>query len=247
MGLKVNVSVTSATGIGGVYPFVVVCFDGDLSNELFKTPAVTAAPTCTWNATFPLDLTTQIKAHIAAGNPEPKYLTFFIFDTGAPGVPSLGSAGVLLNTVHESGIAQGDFQVVNGSGTLALVVSNVKHIQEGEQQAWYKTNTAKIAAGTGVAAVAAGLGGLALHKFNKKKKEKNATPETEPLQSGTRELVESDDDAAPKDKPTDRPWYDPGTSSSSEQGDQHEEDEHEEAEQEYQAYEGADDGAGYDG
>lgn len=209
-----------------MYPFVVVCFDGDVNNEVHKSEAAVGGETCTWNSAFDLDLTVQIKNLVAAGHAEPTYLTFFLFDTGQTGIPSLGSAGVLLSTVQEHGIAQGDFPVVNGTGTINITVSSTKYKSD-EEQSWYQTNTAKIAAGTGVAALAAGVAGLTFNQIRKKKKKKTEEEDQQPLQGGTRSLP------APEEE---------------EDSDREEEDEEEDAPQQQQAAQGSNrnDGSGSD-
>lgn len=182
MGLALNVQILSASDAGGVYPFVSVCFDGDVTNELYKTDATNGGHVATWNHTFQLDLTSNEKALKSAGRSEPTYLTFFLYDTGTQGIPPLGSAGVLLDTVKEHGKAQGDFPIVNGSGTLRLIVTGEKTkrgrfglpaivggtgdpIEDDEKFG----NAARVA---GAAAGLAALGGLgyAVHQKRKKKK-----------------------------------------------------------------------------
>lgn len=161
--MDINVQIVTGNGLGGVYPFVVVCFENDLTNEVYKSAAVNGGPTCTWDESFPLDLTSEVKNIVADGKPEPGYLTFFVFDSGTPGLPSLGSAGVLLSTVRDAGVAKGDFQIVNGKGSLSLVV-------EQDKKSWYQTDAAKIAGVTGavgVAGLAAGLTALAIKKKKK--------------------------------------------------------------------------------
>lgn len=173
MGATINVQILHASNLGGTYPFVVVCFDNDLAHEVYKTAATNGGPTCVWNETFPLDLTSNVKAILADNKPEPTYLTFFIFDTGAPGIPSLGSAGVLLSTVHDTGIAKGDFPIVNGTGTLSLVVES-----ENFKRSWYQTDAAKIAGvagAVGVGAIAAGLTAMAINNKKKKKDKRNTS------------------------------------------------------------------------
>eukprot|EP00177_Eucheuma_denticulatum_P005915 GFKZ01010777.1.p1 GENE.GFKZ01010777.1~~GFKZ01010777.1.p1 ORF type:complete len:367 (+),score=84.66 GFKZ01010777.1:45-1145(+) len=226
MGISLTVQILSASDVGGVYPFVVVCFDGDVNNELYKTEAATGGHTTTWNHTFELDLTTNIKALVAAGRPEPTYLTFFLFDTGTPGVPSLGSAGVLLATVRDKGRAQGDFPVVNGTGTLRLVVtsektnrgrfgflsSNAGSGDPAEDDEKFG-NAAKIAGITaGVAALGAGIG-YAVH-HNKKKKQQGqqggAAGEAEaPAEGGKKKKKwfgsRNADEAAQVEEPEDQP------------------------------------------
>lgn len=188
---QVKVEIMSATRVGGRYPFVAACLDDDLSNELFKTKATTGGPTATWNETFDLDLALAIKNHRADGKPEPSYLTFFLFDTGAEGIPSLGSAGVLLQTLYDNQVAEGDFPVINGNnGVLTLVV------RQADDKRWYSGNVAKIAAGAvGVGAITAGLTALAVNKKKKKKEaaERDRLEEEEQNQSH-RDLLDEDDD-----------------------------------------------------
>ncbi|PXF47204.1 hypothetical protein BWQ96_02979 [Gracilariopsis chorda] len=192
--VRLTVQVTSGANLGGIYPFVVVCFDGNVAQELHKTAAVRMEGNkATWNETFTIDLTTHMKNMAADGRGEPKYLTFFVFDTGAQDVPSLGSAGVLLDTVKEHGRAHGDFQMVNGTGSLSLAVLSEKADKEG----FFQSDKGKTAAKVGGAAVAIGLGALAVHKYRKHRKQKH---------DGEGGLAGS---AA-------RPWYDPNTSSDEE-------------------------------
>lgn len=229
MGVSLNVEILSASEVGGVYPFVVVCFDGDIDNEIYKTEATVGGQNATWNHSFQLDLTTNIKAIVAANRPEPSYLTFFLFDTGAQGVPSLGSAGVLLSTVRERGRAQGDFPIVNGTGTLRLVVTSEKtkagrfglgggtgDPEEDDEKFGHAAKVAGITAG--VAALSAAGIGYAVH-HNKKKKDKDG----------------EDDNNSSNNEKKKKSWlerlkgYGNGSSSSDEEGDR---DEHDDEEQE---------------
>lgn len=169
--MKVNVQIVSASNLNGVFPFVVVCFDNDLENEVFKTSATYGGPLAVWNESFEIDLASHVRKIVDSGKPEPAYLTFFMFDTGVENIPALGSAGVRLSTVRENGTAKGDFPVINGSGTLALVVDSM------ESEKWYQTNKGKIAAAgaaVGVGALAAGLTAMAV---NKKKKNNRSNPD----------------------------------------------------------------------
>lgn len=162
MSSKVTVQIVSASNVGGIYPFVVACFDNDLGNEVYKTAATNGGILAVWNESFTLDLTTHVKNIVADGKPEPNYLTFFMFDTGVDSLPTLGSAGVLLSTVRNTGGAKGDFPVVNGKGSLAIVV------EPDRSSKWYQTGTAKVAGAVGAGAVgvalAAGLANMALKK-----------------------------------------------------------------------------------
>lgn len=164
MGLEVNVQIRSGSNIGGKYPFIVVCFDNDLSNEVYKTASSPGGSQVIWNDAFTVDLKTQFKRILTDGKKDPAYMTFFIFDRGVQGSPSLGSAGVRISLLRETGRVEGDFPVVNGQGTLNLSV-------EGEKTRfdWVYSDKAKFAAGAvGIGAVAAGLTAVALNQRKKK-------------------------------------------------------------------------------
>ncbi|PXF47205.1 hypothetical protein BWQ96_02980 [Gracilariopsis chorda] len=163
--LQLKVNLLSGRNVGGKFPFAVVCFDGDISHELFKSRATNQqGGVAVWNESFTVDLTTELKALHAENRPEPKYLTFFLFDTGTAGIPSLGCAGVLLSNVHERGKSAGDFPVVKGSGSLALEVVLDK------DDSFIHSNAAKITGAVAGTAAVAGLGAFAINKYRKKKK-----------------------------------------------------------------------------
>lgn len=174
-----TVQIVSANGVRGRNPFVVVCLDEDIDNELYKSNSTYGGQVAKWNESFDLDLALKTKNHIADGKPEPSYLTFFLFDAGTKGYPSLGSAGVLLKTLHANQIAEGDFPIINGNGgTLSLVVK-----ADEERKKWYATNAAKYTAGAlGVGAITAGLTAYAV-KQKKKKKQAEEAAEAEHAQT----------------------------------------------------------------
>ncbi|CAN8066361.1 unnamed protein product [Agarophyton chilense] len=208
--LRLNVNINAAKHVGGVYPFAVVCFDGDISHELYKSNAATTQHDglAVWNDTFTVDLTNEFKSLEADHRPQPKYLTFFLFDTGSPGIPSLGSAGVLLSNVRDRGRSAGDFPVVNGSGSLALVVE----LEKADNEGFFHSDAAKITAGVASAGAALGLGALAFNKYKNKKKKLSEQEEEQLLQDQYAEENRGHDT-----QQSDRPWYDPETSSDEEQ------------------------------
>lgn len=183
----VSVKIESASALGGVYPFVVACYDNDLRRELYKTAAAESGDVNVWDESFDLDLQTEEKARKADSVSPPVYLTFFAYDTGTPGAPSLGSAGVLLDTVREHGIAEGEFPVVNGSGTLKLTVDAQ------QDKKWYQSTAAKYTAGAvGVGALAAGVSALVVGQ--KKKNQKKRQQELQQRQGDDSEEDDDDDD-----------------------------------------------------
>lgn len=189
MGLEVNVQIRSGSNIGGRYPFIVVCFDNDLSNEIYKTASSPGGSQVIWNDAFTVDLKTQFKRLLTDGKKEPAYMTFFIFDRGVQGSPSLGSAGVRISLLRETGRVEGDFPVVNGQGTLNLSV-------EGEKTRfdWVYSDKAKFAAGAvGIGAVAAGLTAVALNQRKKKNSshDKDGDPDREHHEGGEKKKKKS--------------------------------------------------------
>lgn len=167
---QANVEIVSANGVGGKNPFVVVCLDEDIDNELYKSASTYGGRIAKWNENFDLDLALTTKNHIADGKPEPSYLTFFLYDAGTPGYPSLGSAGVLLKTLHSNQIAEGDFPIINGNGgTLTLRVKADK-----EKNKWLSSNTAKYTAAGALGVGAITAAGLTAYAVRQKKKKKQA-------------------------------------------------------------------------
>lgn len=197
MGYEIFIRILSGSNIGGRYPFIVACFDNDLSTEVYKTQSSHGGAQVMWNEAFSLDLKSQFKTLSAAGKKEPAYMTFFLFDRGVQGNPSLGSAGVRLSLLRETGKIAGDFPIINGQGSLNLAV-------EGEKSRfdWFPTSLttampsgigssissglssdkAKFAAGAvGIGTVAA-VTAVAISKHMKKKEEKEGSvPERDRL------------------------------------------------------------------
>ncbi|KAI0562014.1 hypothetical protein FGB62_68g159 [Gracilaria domingensis] len=210
--LRLNVEITHAKGVGGVYPFAVACFDGDISHELYKSSATVTQQDglAIWNESFHVDLTNELKAFEADNRPQPKYLTLFLFDTGSPGIPSLGSAGILLSNVRDSGRSAGDFPVVNGMGSLALVAE----MEKGDKEGFFHSDAAKITGAVAGATAAVGLGALAYNKYKQKKKQR---AEDQQQEQADQYAEENRDEQQPLQQQQQRAWYDPETSSDEEQ------------------------------
>lgn len=169
MGLKLKIHIGKGVDIGGdnigrVNPFVVVCFDEHIDDEMYKSKSAGPGREHVWNESFTIDFTHEMKNALAAGYPEPTYITFNVFDANQPDVPSIGSAGVLISSIQEDGFAAGDFPVVNGTGFLTLAVGDPP------KQGWIHSPAAKkagLATAAGAAVLAIGL--TARHYRNKKK------------------------------------------------------------------------------
>lgn len=166
MGLKLQVHIMSGNNVAAQSPFVVVGLDKHLKPELYKTTAAAGGAVCTWDEDFELDFTTAMKNIIADGHPEPTYLTFNVFDAAIEGFPSVGSAGVLLENIKEHGSAQGEFPLVNGTGSLNLAVGPP------EKKGWIHTKQAKTVGVVGAVAAGALAATLTARHIHNKKKEK---------------------------------------------------------------------------
>lgn len=160
-----KVEIVSGTDVGGQYPFVVVCLDDDLKNEVYKSKATLGGHVANWNETFEVDLGAAVKKHKANGHGEPSYLTFLLFDTGEEGVPLLGSAGVLLQTLYDNGIAEGDFPIINGNGgVLTLIVrqtflDKIWHNKVSEKLSEIPHKLSEFAGGAGISSGSIGYPG----------------------------------------------------------------------------------------
>lgn len=219
---NVSVTIESGLGISGIYPFIAVCLDDDTKNELFKTGAKNNGQSTPvkFNESFEFNLAMYDRSRLSQGRPLPRYLTFFLYDVGDDTIPSVGSAGVLLDTVRQNGTSSGDFQVINGTGKLSLFVTAQHHqmagLGQGQMQlyqhpgntqnnmlnkvqqdqsnsgkSWYKTDGAKIAAGVvGVGALAAGVAAVAVGS----KKKKNRKKELEKQQQQQHALSHEEED-----------------------------------------------------
>lgn len=192
MGIKLRIHIQKGTDIGGdhvgrVNPFVVVCFDEHLDDEMYKTNSANTPQVSTssnsrehiWDETFTIDFTHEMKNAIANGYKEPTYITFNVFDSDNPGLPNLGSAGVMISKIRDEGFAAGDFPIVNGTGFLTLSVGDPpKH-------PWISSPVAKkagIATAAGAAVLAIGL--TARHYRNKKKTQNQQQQINRPPSSG---------------------------------------------------------------
>lgn len=135
---SVSVTIESALGIGGIYPFIAVCLDNDTSNELYKTAAKTGGQSpVKFNEVFDFNLAFHDKSRLSQGRPLPIYLTFYLYDVGDDNIPSLGSCGVLLETIRQTGVSTGDWQIINGTGKLSLFVTALPGRPQPSQQPQY--------------------------------------------------------------------------------------------------------------
>lgn len=177
-GRKLTVNIISAEGLAnadGHYPgdvsdpFVICCFDGNISHELCRTKMIENSLNPVWDETFEIDISSEMSRQVGQGLPEPKYLTFFIYDGDVTTSQPLGSAGVLFKDLLRRGEMKGNFPIINGTGVLRLAVS----MKRAKSSSMLSASTlAKVGGGVAVGAAAAGLVAAYLTRKEKKKQKK---------------------------------------------------------------------------
>ena len=205
-GRKLTVKIKSAEGLlntdtdGSARdvsdPFVVCCFDGNVRHELGRTEVAENTLNPEWNEKFTFDISTQINNHINQELPEPKYLTFYIYDGDVDKCEPLGNVGIYFKELLEKGSVDETYPIKDGTGTLKIACSLKKVKQP-------MTGTQKAAVGAGVAVGATALGLFGAYMLNRRKKKKEEAAEGE--EAGDREVeeeYEEDDDEGEK-----KPWW----------------------------------------
>lgn len=165
--LKLKVKIRSATQVGGTLPFVVVSIDNNPDIEIHKTEVADGGTVAVWDEEFEFNLTPHIRALVERGNPEPRYLTFSVFDFGERGTPALGVARVPLVRVRDGAGANGQFRIWHGDGTLSLSVARAR-------REWLQSDAARMGAAVGAAALATGVSSATLRAATKGKKKKRS-------------------------------------------------------------------------
>lgn len=178
MGRTLTVTVHSARDLanadadegGQSDPYVIVCFDNKVDQELGRTPTVEDTSEPQWDHTFEVDITSHIQAAVDEGKEEPTMITFCVYDGDAGESEALGVAGIAFKELAQKGKIEGDLPVFMGSGTINVSVS-MKKVKKDSML----TNDTLLKIGGGVAgAVAIGAIGGFLYKKHQKKKEQLA-------------------------------------------------------------------------
>lgn len=187
MGRTLHIKVVSATGLrnadaeegGESDPFVVVCFDNKVSQELCRTTTASDTSDPEWNEEFDIDITAPIEQAIAETEEEPKMLTFCVYDRDGEldaETEPLGVSGVSFSDLVKSGKFEGELPVFLGEGSITVELA----LKKVKKSSMLKDNAAlKIAGGVvGTAAVGA-LGYYLFNRYQKKKEKKQEAAEEE--------------------------------------------------------------------
>lgn len=176
MTRKLTIKVNSAQGLSKgdcediADPFVVVCFDSNVSKQLGRTEVVQDNECPTWDHEFEVDVAEQIKELVESGRGEPKMITFCVYDGDVDSCQPLGVAGVSFKELLKKGHVEGDFPVFHGNGGTVNVSVSMKKVKKNSM--FTDNGWIKVAGGVAVGTAAVGLLGAYLYNKNKEKKEK---------------------------------------------------------------------------
>lgn len=212
MGRNLKITVTSARNLrnadedegGESDPFVVICFDNNVSQELGRTEVAPDTANPEWNHECEVDVSSPIKDIVKETGEEPKMITFCVYDGDADASEPLGVAGINFAELVKSGKFEGELPVFQGSGYITVAVE----MKKVKISSMLKENAALHIAG-GVAGGAA-LGALGLYLFNRyeKKKQKLAEGEEDPARTGMAYGANvDDDDDEEEDKDNMKKWW----------------------------------------
>lgn len=213
MGRTINISINSARDLrnadedqgGQSDPYVIVCFDKNVEQELCRTRVASETLCPEWNETFDVDITKHIQTVVDETGEEPQKITFCVYDGDVTENEALGIAAVSFDELVKKGKVGGDLEVVDGTG---IVNASVK-MHKVKISSMLKDNAAvKIAGGVvGVAAVSA-LGAY-MYKRYQTKKDKLAEEEgeDEPRTGIVYGANVDDDDDDEEDKDNLKKWW----------------------------------------
>lgn len=214
MGRKLSITVRKATGLnnadadeGGISdPFVIVCFDNKVDQELGRTDPAPDTTDPVWNHTFDVDVSDHIKSAVEATGEEPKMITFCVYDHDAGEAEPLGVAGVAFGDLVKTGKWEGETPVYMGRGSVDVEVT----MKKAKMTSMLKDNAAVIGGG---ALGAAAVGGLGYYLFNRYKKKKTAEEENEVEEGSARAggmqygYNVDDDDDDEEERDTMKKWW----------------------------------------
>lgn len=213
MGRTIHVTVHSAEGLtnadaaegGQSDPFVVVCFDGNVSQELARTETVSNSSSPEWEQSFDLDVTSAIQNVIDETGEEPQNFTFCVYDGDVSEAEPLGMASLDFSDLVKAGKFSGPLTVDGGDGSINVTVE-MKRVKIGSM---LKDNAALSIAG-GVAGVAA-LGALSAYLYKRYEKKKEKLAEDENVDSTRTGIVYGanidDDGDDEEDKDNFKKWW----------------------------------------
>lgn len=198
--------------LGQTDAFCVVCFDGNVSQELGRTEIAPETANPEWEHTFEVDVSKHIETVVEETGSEPEKLTFCLYDGDEGSVEPLGIAGVDFSDLVKEGKFEGDLPVIQGSGIVSVSVE-MKKVKIGSM---FKEDAALKIAGGVAGAAALGALGTYLFKRHEKKKQKLAEEQGEAGEGEGDENIRTgisyganidDDDDDEEDKDNLKKWW----------------------------------------
>eukprot|EP00177_Eucheuma_denticulatum_P000728 GFKZ01001309.1.p1 GENE.GFKZ01001309.1~~GFKZ01001309.1.p1 ORF type:complete len:239 (-),score=83.69 GFKZ01001309.1:379-1095(-) len=200
MGRTLKIWVESARDLynadadeGGISdPYVIVCFDRKVDQELCRTAVVSETTCPEWNETFEVDITKHIETVVEETGEEPQMITFCVYDGDAGESEALGVAAVRFEELVKTGKVEGELEVVFGTGVIVAGVE-MKKVRLGSM---LKEDAALKIAGGVVGVAAVGVLGTYLYQRYQKKKEKlkDSEEDVEVVRTGIAYGADVDDD-----------------------------------------------------
>lgn len=175
MGRTLSITVHSAKDLrnadadeGGISdPYVIVCFDNKVDQELGRTPTVENTVDPTWDYSFDVDITKHIQAAVDEGKEEPKMITFCVYDGDAGESEALGVAGLsFTDLVKKGSVCEEELKVFQGCGSITVSAS-LKKVTKSSMLTG--DAAVKIAGGVAGAAAVGALGAYLYGRYQKKK------------------------------------------------------------------------------
>lgn len=213
MGRSLSITVVSARDLrnadeeegGQSDPFVIICFDNKVTQELGRTETVENSQNPEWDHSFDVDITSHMEKAIEETEEEPKMITFCVYDGDASESEPLGVAGVSFADLVKNGKFQGEIPVFLGNGFLTVKIA----MKKVKVNSMLKDDAALKIAGGVVGAAAVGALGVYLFKRYQKKKEKVVeNEETEAKRTGIAYGANiDDDDDDDEDKGNMKRWW----------------------------------------
>lgn len=213
MGRTLTVTVHSARDLrntdvdeGGISdPFVLVCFDNKIDQELGRTPTVEDTVDPVWNHKFDVDITSHIQTAVDEGKEEPEMITFCVYDGDAGASEAIGVAGISFKDLVKQGkIEEQECPVFLGTGAVTVSVS----LNKVKKSSMLTDNAAVKIAGGVAGAAAVGALGVYLYGRYQKKKEKAEEAEEDGARTGMAYgYHEDDDDDEEEDRGNIKKWW----------------------------------------
>lgn len=187
-------------------PFVVICFDANVNEEIARTETASDTSSPEWDQSFEVDITKHIENVVEETGEEPQKLTFCVFDGDVSEAQPLGMASLDFSDLVKAGKYEGSLSVDDGGEGSISVTVEMKKVKISSM---LKDNAAVTIAG-GVAGVAA-LSALGAYLYKRHENKKAKLEEREDVDDTRTGIAYGanidDDDDDEEDKGNLKKWW----------------------------------------